>query len=207
MRVSDRVGNFWCREWQYVPIHMTMRPMKLPVRFVIAAALVVASASPAMAASRPDDLTPNLARQPVFHRSQASGTVLGSIRIPAIGLDETVRSGVAMAVIDQGVAHWSGTSLPGGAGNVVLAGHRTTNTRPFNKLDLLEVGDLVYMTDGTGFDVMYRVSSAYVVDPNDMWITYDRPTPTVTMFACHPKGSARFRIVVEAGLLAGRRIA
>jgi LPXTG-site transpeptidase (sortase) family protein len=90
---------------------------------------------------------------------------------------------------------------------VVLAGHRATKTKPFRDLDKLKLGDLVFMKDGRGFDVMYRVSDTYIVDPEDLWITYDGPTPSVTMFACHPKGSARYRIVVKADLVAGRRIA
>ncbi len=180
--------------------------MRLFFRFAIVAGLMLVWASPAVAATRPDGLNANAARQPVFHRSQSIGTEVGRVRIPAIELDEVIRSGVAMSVIDQGVAHWSGTSTPGDSGNVVLAGHRTTKTQPFTDLDKLDDGDLVFMTDGDGFDVIYRVSD-YIVDPNDLWITYDREKPTVTMFACHPKGSSRFRIVVTADLLAGRKIA
>jgi len=112
-----------------------------------------------------------------------------------------------MSVIDRGVAHWSGTALPGEAGNLVLAGHRTTKTKPFFDLDKLKPGDLVFMTDGRGFEVMYRVSESFIVEPSDLWITYDSPTPTLTMFACHPKGSERYRIVVKADLVAGRQIA
>lgn len=181
--------------------------MKLLFRFVIVTGLLLVWVAPAGAATRPDGLTPSLSRQPVFHRTQSLGVDVGRIRIPAIGLDETVRSGVAMSVIDRGVAHWSGTARPGESGNVVLAGHRTTKTRPFRNLDKLDIGDLVFMTDGTGFDVIYRVTDTFVVDPKDLWITYDGPGSTVTMFACHPAGSARFRIVVTADLVAGRKIA
>ncbi len=180
--------------------------MNLLFRFVIVTGLLLLWATPAGAATRPDDLTSNPARQPVFHRSQAIGPEVGRVRIPTIGLDETIRSGVAMSVIDRGVAHWSGTSTPGADGNVVLAGHRTTKTRPFRNLDQLDDGDLVRMTDGAGFEVMYRVSDVYIVDPSDFWITYDGPTPSATLFACHPAGSARFRIVVKADLVAGRKI-
>jgi sortase A len=150
---------------------------------------------------------PAPARQPVHHRSQASGIDFGTVQIPAIGLSETIRSGVASSVIDQGVAHWAGTALPGEPGNVVLAGHRTTHTSPFHDLDRLRIGDLVFLRDGRGFDVMYRVSDSFIVDPTAIWITYDRGVASLTMFACHPKGSAAQRIVVTADLVAGRRIA
>lgn len=179
-------------------MHISMRPMRLLLRFAVLGALVVAWAAPATAVVRSENLIPNAARQPVFHRSQTAATEIGNLRIPAIDLDETVRSGVAMSVIDRGVAHWAGTSAPGGSGNVVLAGHRSTKTRPFKDLDLLRKGDLIYMTDLDGSEIMYRVSDSYIVEPTDLWITYDGPEASLTMFACHPKGSARYRIVVTA---------
>ncbi|MGI9667699.1 MAG: sortase [Acidimicrobiia bacterium] len=186
-----------------------MRPQRRYLRFIVFAATIAATlaTAPAIAEDPGAGLEPNAARQPSIHRSQGSAAELGTLRIPAIGVDETVRSGVALSVIDQGVAHWSGTAQPGESGNVVLAGHRTTHSRPFFNLDRLEVGDLLYVTDGNGFEVMYSVDESFVVEPTDMWITYESGEPTLTMFACHPKGSARYRIVVTANLVAGRPIA
>ncbi len=186
----------------------TMKPVRSVIRFVAVFGLTVGlfATLPAVAAS-PEDATPASARQPSFHRTQQSGVVVSRIRIPAIDLDEKIRSGIALSVIDRGVAQWAGTSSAGGPGNVVLAGHRTTHSRPFLGLDRLEKGDLVYVEDGSGFEVIYKVSDVFVVEPDDLWISYDVGRPIVTMFACHPRGSARFRIVVQAELIAGRRIA
>ena len=173
----------------------------------VGAGVMAALPAPVRAMAGPENVRPNAARQPSFHRSQSSGAVLGSLRIPAIGVDEAVRSGVALSVIDLGLAHWAGTALPGRDGNVVLAGHRTTKTRPFLDLDRLDPDDLIYMTDGDGFEVMYAVAGTMIVEPNDLWITYETPDPTLTMFACHPKGSARYRIVVTSELVGRRRVA
>ena len=164
------------------------------------------SSGPAIAQEQPERW-PNPARQPTFHRSQLSGVYLGELRIPAIGVNEVVRSGVSLDVIDRGVAHWAGTAGPGEVGNVVLAGHRSTHTRPFWDLGELRVGDLIFLSDGYGFDVMYRVTDSFVVDPSALWISHETGQSELTMFACHPKGSAAFRIVVSAELVAGRRIA
>ena len=71
----------------------------------------------------------------------------------------------------------------------------------------LEPGDLIYLEDGTGFDVMYKVTETFIVTPDDIWISYDLGKPMMTLFACHPRGSANQRIVVQADLVAGRRIA
>lgn len=188
-------------------MHTEMRPRSVLTRFTLLVALAMALAPTAASAAPPPDVVPGTARQPVFHRSQESGAEVGYVRIPSIGVDEVIRSGVAIEVIDRGVAHWSGTSAPGGPGNVVLAGHRTTHTQPFHDLDRLEPGHLVFLERGDGFEVMYRVIDSFIVDPTAIWITYDRPDPTLTMFACHPKGSADQRIVVTAELVAGGRIA
>ena len=131
---------------------------------------------------------------------------MGELRIPRIDLTETVRLGVSPSVLNQGVGQWVGTSEPGTDGNVVLAGHRTTWSRPFYDLDLLSTGDPVYMTDSNGDEIMYRVKETIIVDPGDLWITFDRDEPTLTMFACYPKGSAEKRIVVIAELVSEHRM-
>jgi sortase A len=169
--------------------------------------MLIAAPAAAGVAGSSEKATPSESRQHATHPTQSNGVELGTLRIPSIGLEEDVRSGVAQSVINSGVAHWVGTAGPGESGNVVLAGHRTTYTRPFYDLDRLEEGDLIYMTDGTGREVMYRVSDTFIVTPEDIWITYEQGTPMLTMFACHPKGSKRFRIVVQAELVAQRPIA
>jgi sortase A len=183
------------------------------LRSVVAAVVTAAlfAALPAPGSRAVDDptvvLQPRASRQPAGAAVQAIGTELGRLRIPAIELDETIRAGVSLSVINEGVAHWVGTADPGDSGNVVLAGHRTTFSAPFHDLDRLDSGDLVYLTDAGGFEVMYKVAETMVVAPEDIWITYETTAPMVTMFACHPKGSARYRIVVRAEQVAGRRIA
>ena len=186
-----------------------MRLVRSAIRFMAAFGFVVVAsiAPPADAVVAPAHAVPAASRQPTSSPIQESGVVVSHLRIPAIGVDEEVRSGISLSVINQGVAHWAGTSEPGGSGNVVLAGHRTTFTRPFVNLDRLAVGDLVYLEDGDGFEVMYRVMDTFIVSPEDIWISYDLGKPMVTMFACHPKGSAKQRIVVQAELVAGRRVA
>ena len=99
-----------------------------------------------------------------------------------------------MSVIDQ---------LPGEAGNVVLAGHCTTKTRPFYYLNHLAPGDKILMGDGTSFPPIYTVTESLFVSPQDVWITYDTGEPIVTLVACHPRGSARQRIAVRAALRTG----
>lgn len=170
---------------------------------LIVALLVTVSAPHASAGEAPPNAEPAPTRLPASDEAQSDGSAFSRLLIPSIGVNELVRSGVALSVIDQGPAHWVGTESPGGPGNVVLAGHRTTHSAPFRNLDRLEVGDPVLISNADGFIAVYLVRDTFVVTPDDVWITYEQGSPLLTMFACHPKGSARQRIVVQADLLIG----
>jgi sortase A len=130
------------------------------------------------------------------------GTI-GRLAIPAIGLDVAYRSGVHEAVVNRGPGHWPGTPLPGNAGNSVLSGHRTTFTHPFGDLDLLERGDRIRTSVGSSGVVVYRVAKTTIV-AESQYVKFILRKPVadrarrLTLFACHPKGSRRERIVVTA---------
>ena len=122
---------------------------------------------------------------------------IGEIRIPKIGLVHPIFEGVTLTVIDHGPGHWPGSAVPGQLGNAVFAGHRVTHTHPFRNLDQLVPGDEIQfvMPDGT---YTYRMTQQQIVNPNDTWIVNPTPTATLTLFACHPPGSATHRIVIRA---------
>ena len=125
---------------------------------------------------------------------------LGTLEIPKLGVRARLMHGVTLRNIDYGPSHWPGTAMPGQAGNVVIAGHRVTHSRPFRNIDQLGTGDEVALTV-QGEQATYRVSSSFVVTPDRTDIANPTATPTLTLFACHPPGSARQRYVVRADLV------
>ncbi len=133
--------------------------------------------------------------------TQRLGVTSGHLEIPAIGVDEKIREGIHLSVIDRGVGHWAGTAEAGGPGNMVLAGHRTVRTAPFRDLDRLQPGDEIRVSGIDGRRASYRVTETLIVSPTDIWIVERTEVPTITLFACHPKGSARQRIVVRGELV------
>ncbi len=133
--------------------------------------------------------------------TQSLGFAVGRIQVPAIGIDETIREGVDIAVINRGPAHWAGTAMPGQRGNMVLAGHRTTYSQPFHDLDRLQEGDDIWVTGVDGVRAHYQVAHTMIVEPTAVWIADPTPAPILTLFACHPKGSLAQRIVVRAKLV------
>lgn len=119
----------------------------------------------------------------------------GTLEIPAIGLDQPLFEGVSLTAINRGPSHWPGTAMPGELGNVVVAGHRTTYTRPFWDLQALTPGDELIFTMADGARHVYVLDRLDIVSPTDVYIVEQRHAHTATLFACHPRGSARQRIV------------
>lgn len=121
---------------------------------------------------------------------------IGEIRIPKIGLVHPIFEGVTLTVIDRGPGHWPGAAMPGQLGNVVFAGHRVTHSHPFRNIDQLVPGDEIIFQTNDGL-FTYHVTGHEVVTPKDVHIVNPTPDATVTLFACHPPGSARQRYVVR----------
>ena len=133
-------------------------------------------------------------------RGSAGGpTVTGRIEIPKIGLDHLTYEGATLAQINYGPSHWPGTPMPGHVGNTVFPGHRTTRTRPFFNINELVPGDAIIFTTAEGRFV-YQVYESRIVRPTEMWIVENTPDAIVTIFGCHPRGSAKFRYVVRGRL-------
>ena len=137
---------------------------------------------------------------PDEHAVEAAGE-LGRIEVPRLGLDLAFFEGVTLPTLDKGPGHWPGSALPGQVGNVVIAGHRVSHSRPFRHLDELVEGDEVVFTNG-GQRSTYVVTGTEIVTPETLRIVDQTPEPTATLFACHPPGSTQYRWVTHLRLKA-----
>jgi sortase A len=135
------------------------------------------------------------------HHADVPIPAFGMIEIPRIGLVHPIFEGFEESQIHWGPGHWPGSAQPGALGNTVFAGHRVTHTRPFLDIDLLAPGDqIIFRTnDGT---FTYQVTERQIVTPDATWIAKPTSDATVTLFACHPKRSAKQRYVVRGTLVA-----
>lgn len=163
---------------------------------------------------------PRVATQPGTPATSPVSTELGSglavLRIPRLGdwNDDppVVVEGVSVEDLKKGPGHIPETAAPGDLGNVVLSGHRTTYGAPFARLDELQVGDAVVVETRTGW-FTYTVRGTSIVAPTAVEVTYAVPgNPTakpdkrlLTLTTCHPKYSARQRLIVRAELTAASR--
>lgn len=138
---------------------------------------------------------------PADPHARVSIVDIGAISIPKIGINHRIFEGITLTVINKGPGHWPGSAMPGARGNTVFPGHRTTYSHPFGDIDKLVGGDEVIfdMPDGT---YVYHVREILIVAPTDLWVVDQTDTATFTLVACHPKGSARQRIVAKGDLVA-----
>ena len=133
-------------------------------------------------------------------RSVATGDALTRIRIPAIDVDVVVVEGTTASALRAGAGHYPQTPLPCENGNVGIAGHRTTYGRPFHNVDRLKPGDVIILTTPVG-ECTYKVAKPpFVVAPTQLGVVGPTATPTLTLTTCHPKGSARQRLIIQAVL-------
>ncbi len=139
---------------------------------------------------------------PADSRGQEPVIELGSIEIPRLGLAAAMFEGIRLTTLDRGPGHWPGTAMPGATGNVVVAGHRTSHSKPFRHLEQLVPGDEVIFNTADGRFV-YSVVSTEIVYPDAIHIIDQTPERTATLFACHPVGSTKQRIVVHLAMAAG----
>jgi sortase A len=107
---------------------------------------------------------------------------------------------VGVRDLRKGPGHLPQSALPGEQGNVVISGHRTTYGAPFNRLDELADGDMLRMVTPAGtFD--YRVTSRRIVAPTEVSVIAPTEDARLTLTTCHPKFSAKQRLIVVASLV------
>ena len=139
-------------------------------------------------------------------RLNISGTgVMGYIDIPEIKCTLPIYHGTSDAVLQVGVGHIGGSSLPvgGGGTHCVLSGHRgLPSARLFTDLDQLVAGDLflLQILDET---LTYEVDQIRIVLPTEVSdLTIEKGKDYCTLVTCTPYGVNSHRLLVR-----GHRVA
>ena len=129
----------------------------------------------------------------------AVGALIGEIEIPSLGLRQAVVEGVDSDQLRSGPGRYPHSASPGHLGNAAFAGHRTTYGGPFARLDELRRGDAIVVRTAEG-TFRYAMTEARVVAPSDTSVVFPTDDSRLTLTTCHPKFSARQRLVVVAAL-------
>lgn len=128
------------------------------------------------------------------------GQLLGRLEIVPVGLSVPVLENYDAATLRRGVGHVPGTAVPGGLGNLVLAGHRDTFFRPLRHVTPgMEIRLVV-----PGGHWRYRIDRTEVVTPDQVRVLAIGDVPEMTLITCYPFefiGSAPQRFIVHAHLV------
>jgi len=100
------------------------------------------------------------------------GAPVAQLRIPQIGVDETVAEGTTSGVLMSGPGHRRDTMLPGQFGTSVVMGRAAAFGGPFGRLQELQPGDKISVVTGQGEHVYEVIGVRYAGDPAPAPITF-----------------------------------
>jgi len=150
-------------------------------------------ASPAFSSAR------NISPEAGLSQTPSKEGVLGRLEIRSIRLTVPIVEGFDPSSLRKGVGHIQGTAVPGGLGNMALAGHRDTFFRPLRNI---RPGMTVSVITADGrYD--YLVDSTEIVDPEQVRVLAIHDKPEMTLITCYPFdfiGAAPHRFIVHAHL-------
>ncbi len=123
------------------------------------------------------------------------------IIIPKIDVEKTVYEGHDDDTLKTGPGHITVTPLPGDRGRCTISGHRTLYDAPFQRVDELEDGDLIYLKTSKELTFSFMVTEKVIVNPEDVYILNGTNKRELLLTTCHPKYSAAKRLIVIAELI------
>lgn len=125
---------------------------------------------------------------------------IGHIKIPEINVDLPIYAGTSPQILEMGIGHMEGSSLPVGGKNThcVLTGHRgLPKAKLFTDLNRMKIGDTFYIKN-LGGTLAYEVDSIKVIEPthfDDLRIIPGKDY--VTLLTCTPYMINTHRLLVR----------
>jgi sortase A len=146
--------------------------------------------------STDEESDPNYLEQLVADGSD----VMGYVQIPKIDVKLPIYHGTTESVLQVGVGHIAGSSLPvgGESTHCALSGHTgLPSAKLLTDMDQLEVGDMFYMHI-LGNVLAYQVDQILIVEPDDVEPLAIVPGEDyVTLVTCTPYGINSHRLLVR----------
>lgn len=113
--------------------------------------------------------------------SYYSNGSLGTLKIPAIGVNAKIVEGTGTVSLAKGIGHFEGTSIWNG--NVCVAAHNRGTNAIFGKIHTLTPGDTITLTTKQGTRT-YSVTSVEKVSETDTSGTASTSDNRITLYTC-----------------------
>jgi len=150
--------------------------------------------------------------KPKTEKPAAEGKAFALINSPKIKAEHVVVEGTSRDDLRKGPGHIVQSKMPGAKGTFAVSGHRTTYGGPFGNLDKLSKGDQIIIRTKIA-TYTYEVSHSRVVLPTEVSVLDDvrgedgKLRPTIVLTTCHPKFSAKQRLIVFGDLVSTKPVA
>ena len=135
--------------------------------------------------------------------------MMGYITIPELRLKLAIYHGVDESVLQVGIGHIEGSSLPvgGESTHCVISGHRgLPSAKLFTDIDKLELGD-VFMLHVYDEVLTYEVDQILIVEPEDYSaLAIEEGKDYCTLVTCTPYGINTHRLLVRGHRIENRVI-
>ena len=123
-----------------------------------------------------------------------SGGHLGTLKIPALGVNTKIYEGTSSTQLAKGAGHFTDSSIWNG--NVCLAGHNRGTNAIFGQIHTLDVGDTITLTTKLGTRT-YSVVSVKKISEMDNTDTAGTWENCLTLFTC-VRNESEYRWCVRA---------
>lgn len=132
-----------------------------------------------------------------YRESLRTGDAVGRLIVPRLGLDIVIVEGTDDRTLRRGPGRHEETYVPGEDELVYVAGHRTTYSAPFSRIDELRPGDAVVLEVPYGrFE--YRITRHRIVDDRELSVLRSQGEELLALQACHPRFFASHRYIAYA---------
>lgn len=126
--------------------------------------------------------------------------IMGTIVIPAINIKLPIYHGTSEKILEKGIGHLEGSSLPLGGENThtVLTGHTgLSNAKLFTDLSEMKEGEFFFLNI-LGEQLVYQINKIRIVLPADLEELYiKKGKDYCTLVTCTPYGVNTHRLLVR----------
>lgn len=132
---------------------------------------------------------------------EQDNNIIGTIKIDKIDLKLPIYNGTSQPILQKGVGHLEGSSLPigGYSTHTILTGHTgLPSAKLFTDIDKLETGDIIVI-QVLDRVLAYEVDYVEVVKPEEIYsLKINKDKDLLTLVTCTPYGVNSHRLLVHA---------
>jgi sortase A len=132
-----------------------------------------------------------------YRKTLGRGEAVARLRVPRLGLNMVVVNGTDHDSLTKGPGRYLGSFMPGEGQLVYIAGHRTTYSAPFSRIEDLRRGDPVALELPYG-TFEYRITRHVVVEATALRVLRSHGREVLALQACHPRFFASHRYIAYA---------